>query len=143
VERKGSKRLRRAVEAGELTVTRAAGFAGASREKQEELLDRAAKTANRAEREAVFAAAAKDLAAWSRGEAGEEAPEDDVRRMAQRRCLRRLASLLQEAHDPDLEYRVVVEDLGRLVGVAEAVEQVVNGEIEPGDPSRQDDEEAA
>lgn len=140
VERRGTPRLRRAVETGDLTVTRAAGFARAGSQKQDELLERAASRANRAEREAIFAAAAKDLAAWSAdGQPGPE-PEEEVRRTARQRCLRRLASLVQEARDPDEEYRAVVGELCRLVGLGQPVDEEASDDRERSSPAQVDEE---
>lgn len=118
VRRGGVPELVRAVERGDLSVGRAEAVARVPREEQSGLLERFGAAPNKAEKDAIFAAVAAGKGMPGATGAGDVEPEEVVRTNRRKSCVRRLASVLRDAHDPERELREVCRELARLVGGA-------------------------
>ncbi len=121
VRRRGVPALVRAVERGKLTVGRAESVAKASPERQADVLERLEAAATQAERGAVLRALEEPTGA----EGGDDSPDEDavsasevVRLEDRQRCVRRLATILEDAHDPAGELSEVANELADLIGLA-------------------------
>ena len=118
VRRGGVPELVRAVERGDLSVGRAEEVAKVPREDQVGLLERFGTAPNKAEKQAVFAAVTAGRGRSGASAGGDAAPDEVVRSNRRESCVRRLATVLCDARDPERELREVCRELARLVGVS-------------------------
>ena len=112
VRRRGIPDLVEAIERGEMTVGRAEVLAKAPAKAQRELLERIRRAPNKAEQGLVL----QSIDAATGG--GSEGFEELARARERDRCVRKLATLVRDAADPEFELDAVSRELTDLVGVS-------------------------